>query len=460
MKPASMVRQSIRGSNLSSSLTRALSGDSSSVEPSFVPLVGAQGQRVADFLRDCGGRELIIWGAGVVGRSLAHLIDRSPCTTPRPTLYFADRQATRLAAGVAGIEVIGPEDAIHRASAEQARIVLAVGEGEAALAAALKAHGLSVERHYVSYRRLARPEAAIEVAGDGSGDGHRMSFDAYRRILAKLLLEMPEVFHLDLSGWGEPLDHPQLPEMIEWTVPRVPCTVRTRLAAGEAAIERVVRAAPTQLVVLVDASAEAIPAGEEDIGWAALGAKLKYLARIRRDSGSPTEIRVQYPVRRGGRGPSAEAVGALCERLDLRMVRAVAYPASYDALLDARLAAGENGARAAEAALAGAFGWDIERASALAMADRGRPCLCQRIFPVIRADRSVVVCHLFEKAVVCDDYEAIDGPRLDALRGETAHCRACQSCGLHRLDIGVLEARHRVRLRDVGEDGSADRVSS
>lgn len=456
MKPASMVRQSIRGSNLSSSLTRALSGDCSSVEPSFVPLVGAQGQRIADFLCDCGGRELIIWGAGVVGRSLAHLIDRSPCTTPRPALCFADRQAMRLGGSIAGIEVIGPDEAIFRAGENRALIVLAVGEGEAALAVALKARGLSAERHFVSYRSLARPEAVIEVVADG----RRMPFDAYRRILAKLLAETPEVFHLDLSGWGEPLDHPLLPEMIEWTTPRVPCTVRTRLAADEAAIERVVRAAPTQLVVLVNADIEACPVGEAEARLAALGAKLKSLARIQRDSGSPTEIRVQYNVASGGRGLSAEAVGAVCERQGLRMVRAVAYPASYDALLDAWQRTGQNGARAADAAPGGAFDWDVERAWALALADRGRPCLCQRIFPVVRADRSVVVCHLFKKAVVYEDFEAIDGPRLDALRRDMAHCRACQSCGLHRLDIGVLEARHRVSLRNVGEDRSADSRSS
>lgn len=421
-----------------------------------MPLVGAQGTRIADFLRDCGGRELIVWGAGVVGRSLAHLISRSPYATPRPTLYFTDRQAIRLGGDVAGIEVIGPEEAISRAGEGRARIVLAVGEGEAALAVALKARGLSVERHFVSYRKLARPEAVIEIAGDG----RRMSFDAYRGILAKLLAEIPEIFHLDLSGWGEPLDHPHLPEMIEWTTPRVPCTVRTCLAADEAAIERVVRAAPTQLVVLVNADIEAFLAGEAEARLAVLGDKLKCLARIRCDSGSRTEIRVQYHAAGGGPGLSAEAVGTVCERLGLRMVRTVAYPASYDALLDALQATGQNGVRAAEAALGGAFDWDVERAWALALADRGRPCLCQRIFPVVRADRSVAVCHLFKKAVVYKDYEAIDGPRLDTLRGEMAHCRACQSCGLHRLDIGVLEARHRVRLRDVGEDGSADSRSS
>ena len=127
----------------------------------------------------------------------------------------------------------------------------------------------------------------------------------------------------------------------------------------------------------------------------------------------------------------------------------LAMQAPYVMPYDRVLAYCETGVWSDEArAFAASLPWDIDRVLSACTADAHLTCLSQRVFPVVRADRSVGLCHLYEEAIA-SDYLAVPWDELLRRRHGAPHCRRCQRHGLHRLDLDVLVGRHPVNSFDV-----------
>lgn len=392
----------------------------------FVPLQRRSGVPALDFMRDHAGRDLLVWGAGMLGRCLMRQL--SAHAAPGQALLFADANPALVGTTVDGHGVLAIADAIASARAGSAFVLVALaGPGKAAMARLADA-GLAAGADYESYLKLSRPEAVIQVAGHDAMRGMHLPLPRFHAILAKLKSEIPDLFHLDLSGWGDPLDHPDIAAIVEAARAVVPCTLTTRLDAGFAAIERALRAAPTQFVVAVD--------GDRD---AAFHDRLRRVAGLQRELASRVEIRVKYVRYRDNAGGFA-ALRSRCGEYGLKLVEALGYIDPYDTTLALCQSGQLDGADATRLA------WSLRDALELARVDRARPCLCQRIFPVINADGSAGVCHLYAQPRLHDDYLVPTYDALLDLRRDAAHCRACQRYALHRLDVDVLQARHAIPL--------------
>ncbi|MCB1537611.1 MAG: hypothetical protein H6865_04245 [Rhodospirillales bacterium] len=119
------------------------------------------------------------------------------------------------------------------------------------------------------------------------------------------------------------------------------------------------------------------------------------------------------------------------------------YLMPYDYMLE--YAQGETIAAPVRAALQN-LPWNVEKALQLARSDHRLPCLSQRVFPVIRTDGAVVLCHLYDGPVVAENYLETPWARILQNRHEASHCARCQDQGLHRLDLDVLRMRHDIDL--------------
>lgn len=112
----------------------------------------------------------------------------------------------------------------------------------------------------------------------------------------------------------------------------------------------------------------------------------------------------------------------------------LSYPIDFSELL--RLAELPEPAR--RDALQAACDFDLMAAMAKAKAQQDKPCMCERVFPVFRADASLAVCHLHLDGTLCEDPSRADGATLVEHRRSHEYCRRCQAHGLHRLDVGLL----------------------
>lgn len=380
-----------------------------------------------------GDRRLVVWGAGMLGRCLMRQL--SAFAGPQQSTCFSDSNPILIGQTIDGNKVLEPNEAIELASHRQAFIVVALGMHNRNALLRLSDAGLAPDTDFTSHLKLSRPEAVIQISAHNGDDSETMPASTYVAVLHKLKSDISDLFHVELSGWGDPLAHPDLPYIISKTLPVVPCTVTTQLMDDEALVRRVLQAEPTQLVIIP-------PNGinrPEGANWERFVANLEIVAGYLREQACQTEIRFRFPRYRNN-DAVATATQKLCEKHGIRWIEAVGYIASYDTTLD--FCRSENLA----APLAKELSWPLRNALALAEDDRALPCLCQRIFPVIYPDTSVGICHLYLQPRLHPGYLSIDYDDLQDRRLNAAHCRSCQQYALHRLDIDVLQMRHGIQL--------------
>jgi hypothetical protein len=402
---------------------------------SFVPLERSTGTFVRDFMRLHTGRDLVVWGAGVLGRCLMHQL--RPYTASGQMLAFTDSNSRLAGTMIDGQPVLDFDEVMRRASDGNTFLLLALAGHTRTGMTRLAGAGLTAGVDYESYLKLSRPETVIQISGVDGGRVIHMAADTCRAILAKLKADIPDLFHVDLSGLGDPLDHPAIDVIVAATRAFVPCTLTTRLDAGPAVIERALLAAPTQFVVAVDSDRDE-----------AFFDRLRLVADLQDRLAGHTEIRVKYTCFRDN-GAGFDALREHCDDLGLKLVETIGYIDPYDTTLRLCKAGDLDVAEATR------LTWSLRDALDLARVDRARPCLCQRIFPVINPDGSVGVCHLYAQPRVHNDYLAVDYDTLQNLRHHAAHCRVCQHYALHRLDVDVLQARHAIRLIPTPETAHA-----
>lgn len=73
-----------------------------------------------------------------------------------------------------------------------------------------------------------------------------------------------------------------------------------------------------------------------------------------------------------------------------------------------------------------------------AKAQQDKPCMCERVYPVLNADASWAVCHLHFRGILCEKSASADYAQILAERRFNAYCEICQRHGLHRLDVNLL----------------------
>lgn len=393
---------------------------------SFVPPTTPSGIIAADFVRAHIGRNLVIWGAGVLGRCLCRQL--APYATGGQTVAFTDSNPKLVGTTVDRQPVLALDEAVRRTRDGTAFLIVAFAGHTKAAMNRLAEAGLVAGTDYESFLKFSRPEAVIQISGRTGEELVNLPPDTYRAILKKLKAEIPSLFHVDLSGWGDPLDHPDLAHIVEATRAVVPCTLTTRLDADLPTIKRALLAGPTQFVVAID--------GHRDDAFVS---RLRYVADLQSQIGDCTEIRIRF-TRFLDNGPELDPLRLLCDSVGLRIVEVIGYINSYDTVLQL------CETRDFDAPAAARLPWSLTEALTWAQADRASPCLCQRIFPVINPDGSVGVCHLYTRPRLHDRYLAVDNETLQRLRQSAAHCRVCQHYALHRLDIDVLQARHAIKL--------------
>jgi hypothetical protein len=399
---------------------------------SFVPLSKRTGIFIGDFARKQIGRDFIIWGAGVLGRCLMQQL--AQYSSPEQKLYFSDSDDRLSGKQLAGYDVLQINQAIQRVRTGTAFIIIALAGHQKAAVAKLNKAGLKADIDYVYYQKISRPEAVIQISGQGDSGIVNMTPDIYRAIFFKLKRDVPDLFQIDLSGWGDPLDHPDIAEIITVTAPVVPCSVITHLKADKSTIENSLMAHPTQFVVSVDRPFTQEPE------WDTFVDKLSYVAELQTLLAGQTEIRLKYSLFRDTTGPTREKLKAICKDLGIRMIEGIGYIDPYDRTLEL---CEQDRMNAPEIAR---LSWSMPEALELAKTDRERPCLCQRIFPVINPDTSVGICHLYTRPKLHQNFLQTDFASLQDIRFDAQHCRICQHHALHRLDIDVLQSRHTLQL--------------
>jgi hypothetical protein len=174
--------------------------------------------------------------------------------------------------------------------------------------------------------------------------------------------------------------------------------------------------------------------------WPRLLANLRELSQTIETCQPRTAITIKLYSFRNDDGRARGELFETADNLGLRIESCQTYLNPYDIILD--YAEGRGLSKTARFAME-KLPWSVDQGLALAARDIDEECLMQRIFPIINWDLSVALCHVYYRPRVADNYLEVGWDELLALRHSADHCLSCQQHALHRLDLDVLQRRHK-----------------
>jgi hypothetical protein len=126
----------------------------------------------------------------------------------------------------------------------------------------------------------------------------------------------------------------------------------------------------------------------------------------------------------------------LCSELGFKFSTDWGYLNPCDKMLD--FCEGKNIGEQAKEVL-DKLSWDLHDVLNICKKEAYKPCLSQRIFPIINWDLSVSLCHTYCGPLIIHNFLEMSYKDILAIRHNQGQCKTCQKHGLHRLDIEMLK---------------------
>ncbi len=411
----------------------------------MVPLKTTQGLAAEEIRALVDGRDLYVWGGGPLARDVVTSLRKSGIE-PRA---FVTNLPDGNGVNAFGYRVVHAD--VVLGDCADGFIVIA-SESFLRQAEEICRHsGLVKGRDFINYFSIARPAAVVDVSGvcdlecvscpqgnmKGSLPEGIMSFDHYGKVFDKLQNDLPLLCKVELFAWGEPFLNPELAKIVEYTEGSVPCSIATSLAHVEN-LKDVLRANPSELSITIQGHEGDYERLMRGASWRQLQSNLAYLSALIDEMRPDTRVYIKAYEYRMGREDFRTTLRAMGEKYAIAVEFCPPYPASYDLILD--YAAGRSmndDFRFYKENLT----WDLDRALALSREEIDKPCLSQRIFPIINWDMSVSLCHTYSSPRIAENYLEHTWEELLSLRHSAEFCHTCQEHALHRLDLQVLSRR-------------------
>ena len=260
--------------------------------------------------------------------------------------------------------------------------------------------------------------------------GEYMTASNYKKIVSKLVIDIPLVYLIDLYIWGEPILNPQLDQIIYINHDLgIASGLSTNLNSIRQ-LPKVMAARPAQLrISMSGASDETYNVTHTGGKWARVEKNLKEVARLREENGFVTAIEVYYHLYKHNI-EDAKVVKKLCESNGFSF-----HPSLAVLFRDYALQRRKRGIISQSADTANELMLkSLDELLADCDASGEKNCILTRVIPVIDWDGTVLSCCNYaprqdDKIGAYVDMEFSD---LIGRRTSSKTCFECQSFNLHR----------------------------
>jgi hypothetical protein len=421
----------------------------------FTPLAVNQGLSIEELKNIIQQRALYIWGAGLTGRGVKRILEKNGFTVKA----FLDINPALIT--VESLAVLRPAAVIPNIKKEGAVLICTVMNQSKAMEQQCLEAGLENGKDFLSYMQIPRRQPVIEVGGacnyvctvcakqnssdknwncpeavgGASDQAHYMNAALYKKVLDKLIADEPLLLSVDISLWREPLENPDIGEIIKITNERVYCKLITKLQ-NCVYLEDAVKANPACIQVIAEGHEKTYEENQTGGGsWRTFLANLYKLKEYKERYKTNTEIHLLYVMYKNNKS-DFYTMKNLCGALGFKIVVDTAYLTPYDNFLDL---CGRRELSPQIQKIKELLPWNIEAVLKMCVENARNSCICQRIFPIINYDASVSLCHLFCKPKLIESFLDTPYSKIVEARGSSAFCRVCQRYGLHRLDLEILK---------------------
>ena len=393
-----------------------------------------------------GDKQIYLWGGGQKGRGFYLALKRCGFSVQ----CFLDSSAEMIGTEFMGVPVIHPSDLLDNPEALSKAFILAasVDSKNKQMFAVLEAKGLKKMQQYCSIQTLSPLYPTVEVTGlcnlrcsscprsdeELLPPGNYMSAENYKKVITKLVDEIPFLYLVDLYIWGEPLLNKDLPKIIEINNSLGVASGLSTNLNNVNSLDAVLAAFPAQIrVSLSGASEETYNITHTGGKWSRVSKNLRLLGELSRKYDNRTIVEVYFHMYRHNLHEVGE-IKELCEEYGFRFHPSLAILFSDYALSYCETGFVPPSARQAEKLMLRGMSdlvSDCKKQDHLS-------CVLTRVAPIINWDMSVMPCCMYSYSSIAKSYLDTALSELLYKRTYSDVCAKCQSYSLHRWNNQVF----------------------
>jgi MoaA/NifB/PqqE/SkfB family radical SAM enzyme len=396
----------------------------------------------------CADKKVFVWGAMIVGQGVCRSLERIGVQVES----FLDSSLSLQGRKALGYKIEKPDYALELVRAGQGVVIAASGHWDLEIGNCCEQAGLRKGIDYILCRELNEIDPSVDVAGMCNlrciscprGNENKqpakglMTADTYRKVLDKLLKEIPLIGSVQLYTWGEPLLNPELPEIIAMTREASVLTAISSNLNYSKNLESVVAAHPDWFKVSCSGWKETYELTHTGGSWDVFLSNLYKLSELRDAIHPEMQITVNYHLYKHNIGADYRRMEELCNSLSFIFRPSPAYLYPVDAVMD--FIEGKALSPEARETLPMLL-MDLDEGIAKARERAHLSCPEERCFP-INWDCSVRSCGVFFRPFICDNFLTMPLSEILELKKRNPLCVQCKKHGLHQFTGVYLAEKH------------------
>jgi len=386
------------------------------------------------------GKDIYIWGAGQKGRGFKQALERNGFCVEN----FIDKSSDLIGTSYQGLEVLDPVKVLQNNSKDKFIFTASVASKNNQMFKECARFGLKKKVDFDDIQSFSPFYPSIDITGlcnlkclscprsredETFGATGYMNFELYKKIIDKMVVDMPFLYLVDLYQWGEPILHPDISRIVEYNN-------KLGLASGLSTnlnsirkLDEVLSKKPAQLrVSLSGASKETYDVTHTGGKWKRVERNMHTLGETVKKYDGFTLIEVYFHVYKDS-VKEAIKIKKICEKYKFNFHTTIAMLLPEFAL-DYKEGKGltPQAKKANDLMLI-----DIDKLIKEGKRDDEKNCLLTRCLPNVLWDGSVAnCCNYAAPKPLYTSYLDVPFKEIELSRRESELCNNCQKHSLHR----------------------------
>jgi MoaA/NifB/PqqE/SkfB family radical SAM enzyme len=396
----------------------------------------------------CSNKKVFVWGAMIVGQGVCRSLERIGVTIES----FLDSSPSLQGRSAIGYNIGKPDDVLEFVRSGEGIIIAASGHCDLEIGDCCDRARLRKGKDYILCRELNDIDPSVDIAGmcnlrciscpRGNENSQPakglMSAKTYRKVLDKLLREIPLMGSIQLYTWGEPLLNPELPEIVVMTrEARVLTAISSNLNHAKN-LEAVIVAHPDWFKVSCSGWEKTYELTHTGGRWDVFLTNLRKLVQLRNKIHPEMQITLNYHLYKHNIGDDYRRMEALCKELSIIFRPSPAYLYPVDTVLD--FIKGKEISPEAQRTLPMLL-TNLNDGIVRARERAHLPCPEERCFP-INWDCSVRTCGVYFRPFIADNYLNIPLSVIIERKRRSSLCVQCKEQSLHQFTGVYLAEQH------------------
>ncbi len=389
-------------------------------------------------------RKIFIWGAGQKGRGFKKAMARNFFKV----FSFIDSSIKIQNTKIDNIDVISPTNFFKNYNSSNSVVLTAsVDSKNKEIGEILSKNNFKENRDFFSIQFFCPFYPTVEISGicnlrcsaciradiEIIPNGKFMSFENYKKIIDKMIKDIPFLYLVDLYVWGEPILNKDLPKIIKYNNELGLASGLSTNLNNVTHLEKTIEAQPAQIRISCSGmSKETYEITHTGGKWPKFSKNVELLSKIIKKYNYKTNVEFYFHVYKHNI-KEIKIAREMCDKNQFNFHPSLGI-IFQEFMLEYSKTKKVNPKAAAAANL---MVRDVDNLLDECKNEIDKNCILTRIVPVINWDMSVMPCCSYSYSELHPNYLDIEFKDLINKRTNSDVCLTCQDHGLHRWNNQV-----------------------